>query len=140
GCAESAGPRAPDVRALFSLLKSTDPVSKGKTSVTLYAVGPLAPAGARAVPPTEVASWLVTTHDAKLRILVANSIQWPWSPDRLRDRKAHRDLVIMLAAAIYRRERGSPPPSEEALVGTYLEGLPEDGSAEIGDGSTPTVV
>ena len=47
------------------------------------------------------------------------------------DRKAHRELVIMLATEIYRRERGAPPPSEEALVGTYLKSLPDDGSAEL---------
>jgi hypothetical protein len=45
----------------------------------------------------------------------------------------------MLATEIYRRERGAPPPSEDALVGTYLQGLPDDGSAELADGTTPTV-
>ena len=55
------------------------------------------------------------------------------------DRRAYRDLVIMLATEIYRRERGAPPPTEEALVGTYLQSLPDDGSAELADGTTPTV-
>ena len=55
------------------------------------------------------------------------------------DRKAHRELVIMLATEIYRRERGSFPPSDEALVGTYLKSLPDDGSADVADGTTPTV-
>ena len=55
------------------------------------------------------------------------------------DRKAHRDLVIMLATEIYRRERGSLPPSDEALVGTYLKSLPDDGSPDVDDGTTPTV-
>ena len=81
-------PRKPAVRASFSLLTSTNPISKGTTSVPLYPVSPDAPAGARSLPPQEVASWLVTTNDAKLRILVANSYQWPWPPDRLRDRRA----------------------------------------------------
>ena len=71
-------------------------------------------------------------------------IEWHWPPDRVRtevfaDRRAHRDLVIMLATEIYRRERGSLPPSEEALVGTYLKSLPDDGSAELADETTPTV-
>ncbi len=55
------------------------------------------------------------------------------------DRKAYRELVIMLATEIYRRERGSLPPSDEALVGTYLKSLPDDGSADVGDGTAPTV-
>jgi hypothetical protein len=37
-----------------------------------------------------------------------------------------RELVIMLATEIYRRERGSLPSSDEALVGTYLKSLPDD--------------
>ena len=55
------------------------------------------------------------------------------------DRKAHHDLVIMLATEIFRRERGAPPPTEASLVGTYLQSLPDDGSAELADGTTPTV-
>jgi hypothetical protein len=109
------------------------------TSVPLYPIGPPAPAGARALTPQEVASWLVTTNDLKLRILVANSCQWPWSPNRLRDRRAYRDLVLMLATELYHRERGSLPPSEEALVGTYLQSLPDDGSADQADETTTTV-
>ena len=45
----------------------------------------------------------------------------------------------MLATEIYRRERGSLPPSDEALVGTYLKSLPDDGSADLADEMTPTV-
>jgi hypothetical protein len=129
------GPRKPAVRASFALLKSTNPTSWSRTNVSLYSAGPAAPASARLLTPKALASWLVATNDAKLRIIVANSIQWPWSPDHLRDRKAHRDLVVMLAGEIYRRERGTPPPSEEALVGTYLKSLPDDGSADLDDGT-----
>ena len=105
----------------------------------LYPVSPVAPAGARSLPPRELASWLVTTNDAKLRILVMNSYM-PWSPaNHLRDRKAHRELVIMLATEIYHRERGSLPPSDDALVGTYLKSLPDDGSVDLADETPPTV-
>jgi hypothetical protein len=131
-------PRRPAVWALFSLQTSPNPTSKS-TGVPLYPVSPLAPGGARALPPHEVASWLVTTNDVKLRILVANNCQWPWSPDRLRDRRAYRELFIMLAEKIYHRERGALSPSEEALVGTYLKSLPDDGLADANDGPTPTV-
>jgi hypothetical protein len=88
---QEPGPQKPAVQALFSLLNSTNPMSWGKTRVSLYPAGPLAPAGARSMPPKEVARWLVATNDAKLRIIVANSIQWPWSPDRLRDRAEARE-------------------------------------------------
>jgi hypothetical protein len=136
---ETHEPRKPAVRALFSLLRSTNPVSKGTTSVTLYTVGPLAPAGARALAPTQVASWLVATNDAKLRVIVANSNQWTWSPDRLHDRRDYHDLVVMLAGELYRREHGALPPSEEALVGTYLKSLPDNGSADLYDEMPPIV-
>jgi hypothetical protein len=132
-------PRKPAVRASFYLLTLTNPIRKGTISVPLYAVSPDAPAGARSLSAHEVASWLVTTNDAKLRILVANSYGWPWPPHRVLDRRAHRELVIMLATEIYRRERGATPPTDDALVGTYLQSLPDDGSAELADGTTPMV-
>jgi hypothetical protein len=134
-------PRKPAVRASFPMLTSTNPIRKATASVPLYPLSPLAPAGARSLPPREVASWLVTTNDLELRILVASRYNWPWSPDRLRgrDRRAYRELVMMLAEEIYHREHGALPPSEEALVGTYLKSLPDDGSADLADEMTPTV-
>jgi hypothetical protein len=39
----------------------------------------------------------------------------------------------------HERERGKPPPADEALVGPYLDHLPDDGSDELDDGKTPTV-
>jgi hypothetical protein len=123
-------PRKPAVRALLSAPKPA--------SVALYPVSPDAPAGARALPPQALASWLVTAHDAKLLVLWANSHGDPWPPNHLY-RRAHRALVIMLATEIYRRERGALPASEEALVGTYLKLLPDDGSSDMADERTPTV-
>jgi hypothetical protein len=131
--------RRPAVRALFFWQTSPNPTGKISTNVPLYPVSPLAPVGARALPPQKVASWLVTTSDVKVRILVANTCQRPWSPDRLRDRAAYSQLVIMLATEIYHRERGALPPSLEALVGTYLKSLPDDGSVDLADEVTPTV-
>jgi len=136
-------PRRPAVWAMFSYLDSSIPITKRKIGVPLYPVSPEAPAGARALPPQEVAGWLVATLDAKLRLLRGYDEWLP--PVRARDgrtvadRRAYRDLVIMLATEIYRRERGSLPPSEEALVGTYLKSLPDDGLADVSDGPTPTV-
>ena len=136
-------PQKPAVFAAFTVLTSTNPITKGNLRIPVYPVGPEAPAGARALPPQGVAGWLVRTLDAKVQLL---GLYHEWLPpvrprDRrtLADRRAHRDLVIMLATEIYRRERGAPPPTEDALVGTYLQSLPDDGSAELADGTTPTV-
>jgi hypothetical protein len=136
-------PRKPADFAAVSYLTSTNPISKGKCFIPVYPVGPEAPAGARALPPQVVAGWLVATLDARLHV-VRGYDEWlpPVRPRDRRtfaDRRAHRDLVILLATEIYRRERGAPPPTEYALVGTYLQGLPDDGSAELADGTTPTV-
>jgi hypothetical protein len=51
--------RRPAVRARFYIAQRT-------ANVALYPVGPDAPAGARALSPQEVASWLVTTNDASV--------------------------------------------------------------------------
>ena len=133
------GPRKPAMRASLSPRARTNTMSTSTANVLLYPVDPSAPAGTRSLVPREVARWLITAHDAKLRILLANRHQWPWSPESLRDRKSHHDLVLMLAGEIYRREHGNPAPSDRALVGTYLKSLPDDGSPEIGDDTTPTV-
>ena len=53
----------------FSYLTSTNPITKGRVSVPLYPVSPEAPAGARALPPQELAGWLVATLDARLRLV-----------------------------------------------------------------------
>jgi hypothetical protein len=55
------------------------------------------------------------------------------------ERREHRDLVILLAEELYRRDHGRSPTSENDLVATYLPSLPDDGSAELDDGMTPTV-
>ncbi len=126
---EHPGHRKPAARARFHIVKVTNGVS-------LYHVSPDAPADARALSPQEVASWLVTTNDAKL------AFRFPflaWPNVRRREQRSYRELLVVLAGEIYRRERGARPPSDEALVGTYLESLPDDGSAELADETTPTV-
>jgi hypothetical protein len=125
---EAGDPRRPAVRAL---LPGLAPVS-----LPLYPVSPDAPAGARALPPPKIASWLVATRDVKL-IMEEGDVML-----MLRHylyQRACRKLVIMLATEIYRRERGALPPADEALVGTYLKSLPDDGSADLADEMTPTI-
>jgi hypothetical protein len=119
--------KRPSVRAAFS-------IGTRGTSIPLYPVSPLAPAGARLISPHEVASWLVSTKDLKKFIF---GCFWPSVPKQ--ERRGYRDLVVSLAQELYHRERGVLPPSEEALVGTYLRVLPDDDSADIDDGTAPTV-
>jgi hypothetical protein len=123
------GQRKPAARARFHIAKWTN-------SVLLYHVSPDAPADARALSPQEVARWLVTTNDAKLAFRYGMEA---WPNVRRREQRSYRELLVVLAGEIYRRERGAPPPSEDALVGTYLKSLPDDGSADLADGTAPTV-
>jgi hypothetical protein len=138
-------PQKPAVWAKFAYATSPNPFAMGKFSVPLYPVSPGTSAGARALPPEELARWLVSTLDARLRLLRFDGSEWPWPPDRAPDprtapaRKSHRDLVLMLATELYRHERGSLPASDEALVGTYLKDLPDDRAPDLDDGTTPIV-
>ena len=117
----------PAVRAAVSSGGSTN-------SMLLYPISPKAPLAARAVPPQTVANWIVSTLDLK-------SFPWAsmWTQVHFQELRSHYRLVVSLAEELYRRERGTTPPSDEALVGTYLQALPEDGSAELDDGTAPTV-
>jgi hypothetical protein len=119
--------RMPAVRAKFQ--------SPGlDTSVFFYALAPDAPAGARRLSPQNLAKWLLTAPDAQQLLL-----QWPWPSIRLSEQREFRGLVVAVAAELYRRERGSLPPNDEALVGTYLDSLPGDGADELDDGRVPVI-
>ena len=50
-----------------------------------------------------------------------------------KERANHRALVTLLAGELYRRDRGTYPPTDEALVGPYLKELPDDGSGDTRD-------
>ncbi len=138
-------PSAPAVWARFTYQTSTNPIRTGKITVPLYPASPEAPDEARALPPEKLAGWLVSTLHARLEVVSSHNQLWPWPPERMvdgrgdADRTAHRNLVIMLATELYRRERGGLPPSEEALVGTYLKSLPEGYSPDVNDGTVPIV-
>ena len=86
------------------------------------------------LPPDELARRLLTARDAK-RLLV----HWAWWPLAIAEKRAHAALVVTLADALYRRDHGQPPPSDRALVGPYLDHLPDDGSDELPAGSTQRV-
>jgi hypothetical protein len=55
------------------------------------------------------------------------------------DRRAYRDLVIMLASEIFRCDHGAPPPTADSLIATYFKTSPDDGSAERAEETIPTV-
>ncbi len=117
----------PAVRAIFQ-------VGKYGASASYYPVPPEASAAARKLSPQQLAQWLVGTLDAKLLLS-----QWPWPSIRGSEQRQYRDLIVLLASELFERERGSPPSSDEALVGLYLDQLPSDGSEGLDDGQTPTI-
>jgi hypothetical protein len=117
----------PAVRAVFSVWNHT-------TWVPFYQVGPGAPAAARRLAPDDLAERLVRTLDARLMLS-----SWLWTSIRTTERREYRELVLLLASALYERDQGRPPAREEALVGRYLDELPDDGSAELDDGKAPAV-
>jgi len=110
------------------------PVLNEKVGVPLYPVGPEAADGARVRSPRQIGEWLVATHDG--RRVLGSPLR---APVRLEERRTYRDLVILLASELYRRERGGEAATDEALVGTYLKRLPADPSDELGDGTIPTI-
>jgi hypothetical protein len=127
--AENSNPRnrKPAVRGTFR-------TGKQDTTLSFYSVDPNAPAAAHGLSPDDLTNWLVTTRDAKLLLF-----QWLWPAIRIAERRDHHALTIMLANELYHRERGTLPPSEEMLVGPYLDHLPGDGSDEVDDGSAQRV-
>jgi hypothetical protein len=124
----------PELRGNRPAVRAVLTFGRGTSSLSLYPTSPNAPPAARAVPPLTVASWMVTTLDLR-------SFSWAnmWTQVHFQELRSYRLLVVSLAEELYRRERGAMPPSDEALVGTYLKALPEDGSAELDDGTAPTV-
>jgi hypothetical protein len=88
-----------------------------------YAFGPDAPANAGALSPEALDRWLNTTYDAQ-EILRS----WNLRTIRTRERANHRALLVLLATELYRRDHRADPPSDEALVGPYLDRLPDDGN------------
>jgi hypothetical protein len=92
-----------------------------------YAFGPEAPEKARTLSPKAVDQWLNSTYDAQ-------EILRFWDPraNRVKERANHRALIVLLASELYRRDHGTDPPSDEALVGPYLNRLPADAAEEPG--------
>ena len=92
-----------------------------------YAFGPEAPAGARALSPRALDRCLTTASDAQILLRY-----WDLRAVRIRERVTHWGFVVLLASQLYRRDHGTDPPSEQALVGPYLKELPDDGYGNAG--------
>jgi hypothetical protein len=60
--------------------------------------------------------WLNSTWSAR-EILRG----WDLRRIQAREQANHRAILVLLASELYRREKGSDPPSEDALEGTCLE-------------------
>jgi hypothetical protein len=98
-----------------------------------YALGTEATAAARALSPEALDRWLESSPEAK------QFLEW-WVKNRafliknrgIQDLRARewgndRALLVLLASELYRRDHGTDPPSDQSLVGPYLERLPDDG-------------
>ncbi|MDR3623173.1 MAG: hypothetical protein P4L85_27720 [Paludisphaera borealis] len=108
---------------------SPDP---GVSSCDLYAFGPEAPAKARALAPEAIGRWLDSTDRSLGAIDFLN-----WWGQRIKEVANHRELVLLLATQLYRRDHGADPPKPEALVGPYLKSLPPAYPDEGKDESLP---
>ncbi|MFI5456812.1 MAG: hypothetical protein ACHRXM_15300 [Isosphaerales bacterium] len=109
-------------RAPIAILKPT----------LIYAADPTAPPAARAVKPelldraidhTSLARIMLRSEDA------GNAADrfWWWEREGFlaRERRRRSAIIVKLAAELYRREHGQLPPTAGALLGPYLEVLPE---------------
>jgi hypothetical protein len=97
-----------------------------------YAFGPDFPEKARAISPKALDRWMKTTQEAQ-EILPL----WVPRTSRVKQRVNHRALIVLLASELYRRDHGTDPPTDEALVGPYLKSLPDDvGEEAVTRGST----
>jgi hypothetical protein len=129
--AHAAGPGGVDRNpAVFAIFQGGSITARP----ALYQVGLEVPGGARTLPPHEMATWLVTAYDLKVLAWRLISTSVPST-----EQAGYRELVVGLATELYRREHGGLPPSEEALVGTYLPSVLDNGSPDRADEKTPTV-
>jgi hypothetical protein len=97
-----------------------------------YAFGPEAPAAARALSPRALDRWLATTTDAQMLLRDRDP-----RTVRIGERAAFRELVVLLASQLYRRDHGRGPDSEQDLVGSYLKALPDEGLGDAGTSPRP---
>jgi hypothetical protein len=102
------------------------------SGLLIYEPDRTAPPAARAVTPdvlsdaidhTILARWMFRPDDAERNVNYYGS----WEGDGVfaRERRRRSVLLVKLAAELYRREQGKPAANAGALLGAYLEELPE---------------
>jgi hypothetical protein len=96
----------------------------------IYAADPTAPPAARAVAPEILDNAIKNTALAQEMFhphFTGDRSRVPWEGDGPLSREPHcrADLIVKLAAELYRRERGQAPTTAGALLGPYLKVLPE---------------
>lgn len=97
------------------------PIVKFPEGLEVYDVGPSAPPGARALPPAELAAWFGSTRLTREYMPAIGNLQGALDGDR----RVLGSLTVSLAELLYEREHGKPPATLGALVGPYLDRLPE---------------
>ena len=102
------------------------------SGLLIYEADRAAPPPARAVTPdvlsaaidhTTLARWMFRPDNAARNVNYYGS--WEGHGVFARERRRRSVLLIKLAAELYRREQGKPTPNAGALLGAYLEELPE---------------
>jgi hypothetical protein len=100
--------------------------------VLIYATDSSAPPEARAVTPeilsryideTLLAKWILASDDPEMSGF--GFVSCEGAGIFARERRRRSALLVKLAAELYRREHGTPPPNAGELVGGYLQDLPE---------------
>ena len=136
-------PRRPAVWAMFSYLDSSVPITKRKIGVPLYPVSPEAPAGARAYHRRRwPAGWSQpSTPNCDSYGGMTNGCRRfkPGTEGQLRTAGRTATSLSCWPRRSIVASAASLPPSEEALVGTYLKSLPDDSSPEAADETPPIV-
>jgi hypothetical protein len=110
--------------AYFEMPAAKRPKADPKAAVEFYRFGSESPAAARALSPEDLDSWFDTAYDAQQLHHYLDA-----SGSRVLESEEHAGLLVLLATELYRRDHGSDPPSNEALVGPYLERLPAGADA-----------
>lgn len=105
-------------------------VVRGTSPVPIYADDPTAPPAARALDPAELAKRIgqsvLSSHILQSYPYVSlSSTLWEDRGPLARERTRRSALIVRLAAELYRREKGQPPATAGALIGPYLDELPE---------------
>jgi hypothetical protein len=100
--------------------------------IWIHANDPTAPAAARAVSPEVLARAIERLEFAFLLGDGNDLVDPPWGErgELTRERRRRSELIVRLAAELYRREHRAAPATAGALLGSILQELPEGIAAD----------